>query len=363
MASEQYAVGPSPHIVVVECAGSLDIRGGEREEVKIQSDNVPCEVQPAEDRIEVRCAGNCVIRMPQGGSLEVRSAHGALQIRDVAGSVQIGAVYSACHVRRVETLHIEKAQGEVTLREVGKEVTVGSAGGSLYLREIGGPITVGEVGGELLGRDIPHGITVGRVGGNLAVRSRFEAGTSSTFRVDGSALFRVLPGAGVRFVLPAEIPLRLAQGMEAFTEGKHKVVIIGDGAAVVQIEQAASVRIKPRDDYPLEDEAIFAFAAAEGLDEHVHHLSERISEQVRSQVGRHLSAAQRRIERAQRRAERAAQRARRAGLQFSSALGGPPPASEPVSDQERLMILKMLEEGKITVEQAQELLDALEGGS
>ena len=358
MASEQYVVGPSPHVVVVECAGSLDVRGSEREEVKVQSDSVPCKVQPAEDRIEVRCTGNCVIRMPQGGSLEVRRVHGALQIQDVVGSVRVGTVYGACHVRRVETLHIEGAQGEVTLREVGKEVAVGSVGGSLYLRDIGGPITVGEVGGELLGRDIPYGITVGHVGGNLAVRSRFEAGTSSTFRVGGSALFRVLPWTGVRFVLPAAIPLKLEQGMEAFTEGEHRVVTIGDGAAVVRIEQAVSVRIKLRDDYPLEDEAIFAFAASEGLDQHV----QRLSEHVRSRVERHLSAAQRRVERAQRRAERAAQRVRGAGLHFSFALGGLPPASEPVSDRERLAILKMLEEGKITVEQAQKLLDAIEGG-
>jgi hypothetical protein len=36
--------------------------------------------------------------------------------------------------------------------------------------------------------------------------------------------------------------------------------------------------------------------------------------------------------------------------------------SEPVADEERMAILKMLQEKKITAEQAEQLLRALEGG-
>jgi hypothetical protein len=39
----------------------------------------------------------------------------------------------------------------------------------------------------------------------------------------------------------------------------------------------------------------------------------------------------------------------------------PIPASEPVSEDERMAILKMLAEKKITAEQAEKLLSALEG--
>jgi hypothetical protein len=38
------------------------------------------------------------------------------------------------------------------------------------------------------------------------------------------------------------------------------------------------------------------------------------------------------------------------------------PKSDPVSEEERLAILKMLQEKKITAEQAEQLLQALEGG-
>ena len=39
-----------------------------------------------------------------------------------------------------------------------------------------------------------------------------------------------------------------------------------------------------------------------------------------------------------------------------------PPSSEPVAEEERMAVLKMLAEKKITAEQAEKLLDALEGG-
>jgi hypothetical protein len=41
----------------------------------------------------------------------------------------------------------------------------------------------------------------------------------------------------------------------------------------------------------------------------------------------------------------------------------PMPPSEPVSEDERMTILKMLADKKITSQQAEELLNALEGGS
>lgn len=358
MVSERYETGPSPHIVVLECTGSLDIRGGDREEVRIQGDEVPCEVQHTEGRLEVRCAGGCAIRMPQDSSVEAHSVRGALYLRDIGGDVRVGAAHGTCQARRVGALYIERAHGEVTLREIQREASIGAVGGSLYLREMGGPVAIGEVGGELLARDVPYGVTVGHVGGNLAVRSHFEAGVHSSFSVGGSALFRLLPGAGVRFVLPMEVALKLDRGMKSFTEGEHRIVILGDGAATVHIERAASVRIKLRDDYLLDDESAFAFAAAEAVDEQL----QRLPGQIRSRVEQHLNAARRRVERARRRAERATRAAHGVGVWLSLSPEGLPHRAEPVSDEERLAILKMLEEGKITVEQAQELLDALEGG-
>jgi vacuolar-type H+-ATPase subunit E/Vma4 len=77
--------------------------------------------------------------------------------------------------------------------------------------------------------------------------------------------------------------------------------------------------------------------------------AERVAEQARQK-------AERAAERARLRAERAERRWQRVSGQRSR-----PSPSETVSDEERMRVLRLVEEGKITPEQASELLAALEG--
>jgi hypothetical protein len=97
---------------------------------------------------------------------------------------------------------------------------------------------------------------------------------------------------------------------------------------------------------------------------------ERISRRVEQAAER----AQRKIEAANRRIEQkvhAAERRGRAKVALGigrwnwdlSPKGVPVPPKAPVSDEERLAILKMLQEKKISAEDAEKLLAALEGGS
>ena len=92
----------------------------------------------------------------------------------------------------------------------------------------------------------------------------------------------------------------------------------------------------------------------------------RAQEKIRlsqEKMQRKLDAARRRAERKAWAAERAAQDRRR---RPESPTKKPMPSkgvSEPVSEGERLMILQMLEQGSISLEEAEQLLAALEGKS
>ncbi len=90
----------------------------------------------------------------------------------------------------------------------------------------------------------------------------------------------------------------------------------------------------------------------------------RRAQEATERAERRANAAMRRTEE---RIRQAAERGmRQADMQF--AMGGPtppppppPPPAPKVTEQERLMVLEMLKENKITVEQAEKLLAALEG--
>ena len=118
----------------------------------------------------------------------------------------------------------------------------------------------------------------------------------------------------------------------------------------------------------------------ERVAERAHEASERASERVQEKMRRAQEKLDRKIAEAQRRAEQRARDAERRahvherhaehrehrGWRFDWPTPPAPPAtpvspSDPVSDDERMVILRMLEQKKISPEQAEQLLSALEG--
>jgi hypothetical protein len=86
--------------------------------------------------------------------------------------------------------------------------------------------------------------------------------------------------------------------------------------------------------------------------------AERIGERVRRSVERARRKANKAQERAAKRAEKYAHKH---GRRHSITIGGLEPRETRVSDEERLTVLRMLEQGKISVEEAENLLKTLGG--
>ncbi len=381
MATEKLNLGISPYLVII-CRGDLDIRGVDRDDTRVQSDSGETEIRATENRAEIDCRSDCAIKMPHNGSVEATEVRGDLRVKEVSGQIAANEVGGSLYVREFSTLAVGNVLSEARVHELSGAVTLGSVQGCVTLREIGGPVTIDEVRGDLLARDVPHGLTVGTVNGNLALRTDFNLGTTSRFQVDGSASVRVGANASVRLIVSAGGSLSIPRYMESIAEGDYQVITFGSGEASVQIDAGGSLSIKQSGDYDLDDDAAFAytFAAATDLSENLADLSEEldaqtaviqakaadISERVRRQVEQRLSVARRQVEAAQRRVEREVERGTRGPgsgrLSIDVNFGRPKAAPrEPISEEERVAILKMLEEGKISVEDAQRLLAALEG--
>jgi hypothetical protein len=88
----------------------------------------------------------------------------------------------------------------------------------------------------------------------------------------------------------------------------------------------------------------------------------RPGEAARREAERARREAEREAERARREAERARMQAERAERRWQRASGRRPEASRPAAAEEEILrVLRLVEEGKLTPEQAAELLAALEG--
>jgi len=92
---------------------------------------------------------------------------------------------------------------------------------------------------------------------------------------------------------------------------------------------------------------------------------EKVARRAQEAADRARRQAERAADRARVRAERASRKHGHRGVGFQVAWPSSPqsskPAGEPVSDAERIAILKMVADKKITADQASKLLSALEG--
>jgi hypothetical protein len=339
------------------------------------------------------------------GDLAVEKIGSSATIGDVGG-VKLGKVGSQLVAKRVRgDLTVDgSVGGNAVVRDVEGQVMISSVGGSLHLRKVSGGITV-DVGGNTTVEFSPVSWQAYGVDSGGNIRSHVPADTNATFEI--------LSGA-------RDIRIKTPDTSKKFNEGNYTLTL-GEGAASVKLNAGGSVNIATRE---MDWEGVADFdidfgeeigSMAEGLAEQVNrqietqlemiennlnvHLSglatsfssaglseertreleERLEQARERAAGRAEKAAQRarqklelKIAAAQRKAERksraaaarAARKARQSRGERSFTIMTPtsaPQPTEPVSEEERMMILQMLQDKKIDVEQAEKLLSSLEG--
>lgn len=315
------------------------------------------------------------------GSLVATKVHGDIQLVDIAG-VQLGQVDGNVHARSVANdLVLESVSGDVNVRGILGLLRVQSGQGSLTAHDLGSGLEADYIAGDLSLKTTPLPGHTYRANVEGAIRARFPPATNARFDLRSSSL------------VSAQLPLLEKQ------EPTHVIGQAGEGQADVTLQAHSDLWVQ------IQDQANAEFDAWQAMDsistrieaEIAQHLGKmsvdastqreidkalRQAEQELAQAQRQLERETRRAqERAQRAQERAAKAARRAQeriarqsrswgvtIDTGSGLFGPSPPrrrspskTSAASAEEQLAILKMLQENKISVEEAEQLLKALEG--
>ena len=226
--------------------------------------------------------------------------------------------------------------------------------------------------GNLMAEELHGGLEADGVRGNARLGPAFAP--SATYRVSASGnLTLVLPAeANVRLALRAAGRIRSdVPGLDLETVDGETRGTLGAGGALVEAEARGNVMLRP-----LELGETFGIEA--GLEDlgariewQVNDAMAELATRLEGSLGRWDPEPMRRkiqeaAEQARRKAEQAAERARmraeRAERRWQRASGERPrPQPQPASDEERLRVLRMVEQGQLTPEQASDLLAALEG--
>ncbi|HUX88728.1 MAG TPA: hypothetical protein VMW65_17115 [Chloroflexota bacterium] len=401
--------------------GDLTILGTDGDVIRVfgDDDDRP-EINAEGDTVRLHFRGNVRLQIPRRvplriveakGDVDVRGREAPVELHDVRGDAAFreitGAVTGAevagdLMIQRVSgAVSLEKISGDASLAAIDGVVVVRRIEGDLDVRDCQDSVGVDNVGGHLSGRNLAGGLRASHVGGDAKLSGEFTPGNvydltcggSATIALSGdpasaSVLFELKRGSGgsIKVGLPLS---NVTQGPGTLT-GQ-----LGAGEAIVQVTSGGDLKVSASgagrewggffEDFAdqlrseITEEIGSGFEAAFGsfhqfggpdLGERIREKTARISQRAEERARRTEENARRNAERIEQRAQEASRRVAERFERQAERRGGiwrtPPPPPRPAppprpqaSDQERLVILQMLADGKISTEDAARLLEAL----
>ena len=403
--SKSLFVGANAKIMVESAGGDLSVIGMDGSDLLIKGDEEDIRVEQKGEVVSVFSSDDLSLRVPRTASLqflmiggdaslrglmggcELKEVGGDLSIRDV-GAISIDSIHGDISMADVKgDVYIRSIHGDASLRDMKGNVTIDMLTDDLSLRGVRGNLRIKELHGDASIFDVDGNLVLDSVSDDLALRGahgnvKVSVGEDVVIylepKIDGEYLINA--GEDLLLVLPKTTNATLDMhgdeitmdwpGFENDEFATERVVTLGEGGAKIALNAGGEISISNRTNAA---ESADEFGNFAGLNFDWSGFGERISRQVEQATAR----AAKRAEEAARRAERLAERHARHGKhglvvgRWNLDMKGPrppaPPApsappSEPVTEGERMAILKMLAEKKITAEQAEQLLAALEGG-
>lgn len=350
------------------------------------------------------------------GPLQLEIVDGDLTVDSVRDGIRVNAVGGDARLHLVGTVQLGSIGGDAILREARGAVQIENVGGDLRTSQLHGDCRI-SVGGDLKAGSIRGNLDCS-VGGEAVVRVMPEAGQAYRIRAGGDITCRLNANANLAISATSggEIHTK-GIPVQAQSEARTLQTVLGDGSAALELNAGGDINLVNRGEPEVEWEfdfdaerfgelgnilgefgnraAVQAERIANQVEAEMTQLTDRLdakfaefgdsdefATKIQAKIQSAMQRAEEKINEAMRRAEERAHEAEKRhherqawreqqrhgrGAPFMRH-GGPmtppappaPPTPE-VSSEERMMILKMLSEGQITVEQADELLAALGG--
>jgi hypothetical protein len=371
--------GVNVPVVLQNIGGDLRLRGRPGDRLTVDGDNPSVEQIGENQPYVVRSGGDVRISVPEDVKVSVQNVGGDAKLTDLAGALDIKNVGGDLVVRNAQDVQIKAIGGDLRIKRAEGNVTIETIGGDATIREVDGAVWIAKAGADLYVRNVEGGCVAENIGADLVLNIDFMPGVDYRFGVGGAVLCRVQPDADVRFLLPAEVEVQLDVAADVSEDEDHQqVILLGDGSATVHITRAQSLRlVGEEEDYMLslgvqiEEELEARMSTLEeklsqqlaGLDERIQARSEQFATHAEKIARKAEREAERAAEQIRRSLDRQLKRKRDAGPRRMRFTVSDSPASrrtDPVSEQERLMILQMVRDNKISIEEAERLLSALD---
>jgi DUF4097 and DUF4098 domain-containing protein YvlB len=389
MESQSYKLGANPRLVFRSCAADLTIEGGDGLQVQLQYPEraQTVDVRESEGALEIHSAIPLSVTAPVGTIAVVESCAGDLRCINL-DELHINKHSGDVSAKEVSRADIVKVNGDVSVHG-GESLQVTTLNGDLSVWTISAKAAILGVRGDVLikgteGQASLHGITgdvaILEPGGGMDARDvngdiqflGIKLGGECSLEANGDVAIYLEDTVNAHLELDAPLG-RIVSSLELSDAEQSAHRVTGNlGAGAVQLKAVAhngDIRLGQKQAGKVPAELDMAFTRAEREAEQAMRKAEKREDKARRRAERLEEKARLRAERleekARRRSERAAARAqkRAADVRRWHVKWGTPQAARQADnmEEERLAVLRMLAEGKVNAQQAEALLEALEG--
>jgi hypothetical protein len=361
--SKRISVGSQPRIKIETVEGDLHLVGWDNDEILIRSGEEAVSLQQNGDDIGINCQDDLALNVPKNSQVHILTVNGDASVRGLVGDFEADMLNGDVAIRDAGKVTLGAVESDFNLRGAKGDVRVKSVGGDASLREVDGSLTLDFVSNDLAIRG---------VGGNLKVD--VDADVVIHLEPKSGQKYSIVAGDDIMLILPEDVDATLTLSGEEINvqlpgvqpeDSTSRVVTLGDGSAQIKLDAGGDVLVTNRQDAAESADEFGNFAGmmfdwgswgreiGQDWGDIGREMGERVSRQ-----------AQKAAQRAERKVRKAAGR-RNARMKWTWDFENMPkaPKREPVSEEERMTILRMLAEKKITSEEAEQLLSALEGGA
>ena len=376
MERKTLSVGDKLTLHIKEVPGDLRLTGWAESQIKAKTNGSMLDLVEEGELVTLTCDNDLILSVPKSADIEIDFVHGDGSLRVLEGALTMKLVSGDLALRNVGSVVLQRVSGDLVVRHANGTLSVGQLDGDASIREVQGDVALDKVTSDLHVREV-RGNLYAEVSGDVIANLEPLEGVAYNIQAGSDILLRLPVDANATLALAAggELDVRMP-GVEVGDETPNALVL-GSGSAAMNIAAGGDLLVTSHSD-DWADMADFdismPFIGADfpGLPddfgekigrraEEVARKAEKAARKVEEKM-RHSEHKFREVERHAARAARNAERHIRFGQHPMPPHPPrrPTPPDEPVTDQERMLILKMLEEKKITAAEAEKLLAAME---
>ena len=405
MAKHTIPIDDISRLVIISTGGSLYLTGWNRDEIRIKDPLEQDSINKEKDQVEITFPNDGIVHLPHHLPVTIESVGKDAVIKGIGSPIQISSVGGDLILSDVSPSNIKSVGGDVFAKRIQGDLVIENVGKDCLINNVNGQLSLQQVGKDIQIEKVAGGIEV-LSGGDGQVNFSPVPWQAYSIKTGGDMSIAIPEDSNAELSIKSkqnEITVKLGSIDEKVTDGDFTLQI-GEGGPSIMLSASGSVFVAS-DNYnwlsPLQMNAEqfesiavdFSAQTAEQIKNNLGHLeialreslsglpesmesaglSEEKLQQFKIQIeessrlaikkaelaaAKAQAKAEKSIAKARRKAQKIKKKTREFDLdQFFSSQA----EKKSVSDSERLMILEMLQEKKISPEEASDLLKALEG--